>query len=182
MKITRTENELIIEETPGCIWIFSLLFLVVGGLFVYGSLGGFVNDKAIPLWTLAIAFVMGSIGCAVGIWLIYNAPITKIIINRDRETLDYTTYGINGRTNRVYHFDEIEKFYLIEEKDSEGDPVWSLGMELASGETIKISSLESHHEQFKRDFVFRANEFMYKQMPEMQTVFELEDESADEMS
>lgn len=177
MKTTRTENELIIQETPGCLWAFSLLFLVVGGLFVYGSLGGFVNAGAVPLWTLLIAFLMGSAACAVGIRLINRSPITKIIINRDKEILTYITYGITGRTHALYHFDEIKEFSLIEENDSEGDPVWSLGMETSDGEIIKISTLESHDEIFKRNFVFQINEFMYKQMPSAQSVFQLEDES-----
>ena len=177
MQIERTENELILSETPGCLWLFSLLFIVVGGLFVYGALGGFTNRSEYSFWVLPVAFLMGAIGCATGLWMIYRSPITKISINRDTETLDYTTYGIDGRTHRTYYFDQIEKFCLIEETDSEGDPVWSLGMEIAGGETIKISALESHRELFKRDFVFRINEFMYKEMPSAQAVFELEDES-----
>ena len=182
MQVERINNQLIIRETPGCIWIFSLLFLVVGGLFVYGSLGNFENGGAAPLWLLPLTFLFGSIACAVGFWLLNRAPITKIIINRDNETLAYTTYGVTGRTHKVYHFDEIEKFFLIEELDDESNTVWSLGLETTGGEIIKISSLESHDERYKRDFVFAANEFMYKQMPATQAVFELEDESEGEIS
>ncbi|MGC2238087.1 MAG: hypothetical protein WA584_18140 [Pyrinomonadaceae bacterium] len=177
MKTKQTENELIIQETPGCLWLFSLLFLVVGGLFVYGSLGNFTNHSTVPFWLLPITFLMGATGCAVGLRLIYHAPITKVVLNRDNKTIAHTTYGIAGRTHTVYHFDEIDAFCLIEEKDDEGDPLWSLGMEIHGGERVKISSLESRDELFKRDFVFRVNEFMYKQMPSAQTVFELEDES-----
>jgi hypothetical protein len=182
MRIEQIENQLIIRETPGCIWVFSSLFLVVGGLFVYGSLGNFSNNGSVPFWLLPITFLMGAIGCGVGLRLIYHSPITKVIVSRDNETVAHTTYGIAGRTHTVYHFDEIEAFCLIEEKDDEGDPVWSLGMEIQGGETVKISSLESRDELFKRDFVFRANEFIYKETPSAQTVFELEDESEDEMS
>jgi hypothetical protein len=176
MQIERIDNELIIRETPGCIWIFSSLFLVVGGIFVYGSLGNFTNHSSVPFWLITVAFLMGSIGCAVGLRLIHKSPITKIIIDRDNETVAYTTYGLTGRTHTVYYFDEIEEFCLIEETGSAGELIWSLGMEISGGETIKISSLESHDEIFKRDFVFRINEFMGKQMPIAQSVFELEDE------
>jgi len=176
MQIERIDNELIIRETPGCLWLFGLLFLVVGGLFVYGSLGNFTDHGNVPFWLITVAFVMGSIGCAVGLRLIHKAPITKVIVDRDSETVAYTTYGLAGRTHKLYHFDEIEEFCLIEERDSEGELIWSLGMKISGGETIKISSLESHDENFKRDFVFRVNEFMGKQMPIAQSVFELEDE------
>jgi hypothetical protein len=182
MQIERTENELIIRETPGCLWIFALLFLIVGGIFVYGAFGNFSDHSSVPFWVITVAFVMGSIGCAVGLRLIHRSPITKVVIDRDSETVAHTTYGITGRTHAVYHFDEIEEFCLIEDNDSEGESIWSLGMEISGGETIKISSLESHVENFKRDFVFRINEFMGKEMPSAQAVFELENESEDEMS
>jgi hypothetical protein len=181
MQVERIENQLIIRETPGCIWIFSLLFLVVGGLFVYGSLGNFESGGA-PLWLLPLTFVFGSIACAVGLWLLNRAPITRIVINRDNETLSYTTYGVAGRTHKLYHFDEIEKFCLIEELDDESSLIWSLGLEFIDGEVIKISALASHNQKYKLDFVFAANEFMYKQMPVAQDVFQLEDESEGEIS
>ncbi len=182
MQIERTEKELVIRETPGCIWIFSVLFLVVGGIFVYGAFGNFTDNGGVPFWLISAAFIFGAIGCAAGLRLISRSPITKVIVSRDTETVAHTSYGLAGRTHRIYHFDEIEKFCLIEETDSEGDAIWSLGMEISGGDTIKISSLESHSENFKRDFVFRANEFMYKEMPAAQSVFEIENEREDEIS
>jgi hypothetical protein len=182
MQADRTENELIIRETPGCLWIFALLFVVVGGIFVYGALGNFSIRGDVPFWLIAVAFIIGAIGCAVGLRMLHQSPITKVVIDRDSETVAHTTYGITGRTHRIYHFDEIEEFRLIEERDSEDEPVWSLGMEISGGETIKISSLARYAESFKLDFVFRVNEFMGKQMPPAQTVFELENESEDEIS
>ncbi len=100
MKVEKTDNELIIRETPGCIWIFSSLFLVVGGLFVYGSLGGFVNGNEVPLWTLFVAFLMGSIGCGVGLWLIYNSPITKVVFNRENE--NSRAYDLRSRRKNAH--------------------------------------------------------------------------------
>jgi hypothetical protein len=182
MQIERTENELIIRETPGCLWIFGLFFAFVGGVFVYGSLGGFVDFRRHEFWMLALAFVMGGIGVCAGVWIISRAPITKIVINRIENEVFMTRYGLFGKRETFYDFDEIEQFCLIEEQDDEGSPIWSLGMNLSSGETIKISSMPSHDERFKRGFVFQTNEFMYKQISATETVFELEDESENEMS
>lgn len=182
MQIERSENELIIRETPGCLWIFGLFFAFVGGVFVYGSLGGLADFERQAIWMLALAFVMGTIGVCTGIWIISLAPITKIVINRIKYEVSMTRYGLSGKQETVYDFDEIEQFCLIEEQDDESNPIWSLGMQLSSGETIKISSMPSHDERFKLDFVFQTNEFMHKQMPYAQTVLELEDESEHEMS
>jgi hypothetical protein len=179
MQIERTENELIIRETPGCLWIFGLFFAIVGGVFVYGSLGGLADYERQTLWMLALAFVMGSVGVATGVWIIYSAPITKIVVNRIDYEVRMTRYGLFGKQKTFYDFDDIEQFCLIEEVDDESNPIWSLGMRLNSGETIKISSLPSHDERFKREFVFQTNEFMFKQISVTENVFELTDEAFD---
>ncbi len=176
MQTKQTANELTFQETPGCVWIFSSILLIFGGLFVYGSLSNLINRSTVEFWLLPITFLLGSIAVAVGIRLIYKSPVTKLVFDLADETLLYTTYELTGKKQTLYDFEEIEMFRLIEERDSEGDLIWSLGMDLSNGETIKISSLPRHDEKFKRDLVFLANEFMYKQMPAAENVFELENE------
>ena len=182
MKISQTENELVIRETPGSLWLFGLFFAVIGAVFVYGSLGGFTNAEEVPQSAIYLTFFMGAIAVGAGIWIIYQAPVSKIVVSRVAETVVYIRYGLSGRRESRFGFGEIRKFSLVEEKDSEDDPIWSLGMELANGQTIKISSLASHDEKFKRDFVFRINEFMRKQIPSTQMILEIEDESVEEIS
>lgn len=181
MQIQQIENELIIRETPGCLWIFGLFFAVIGGIFVYGSLGGLTDYERHEPWMLALAFIMGSIGVAAGIWIIYGAPITKVVISRNENFLELTRIGLFGRRNTFYDLNEIEQFCVIEESDDEGLSIWSLGMNLANGETIKISSQPSHDELFKRNFVFQINEFTRKQIASTEMIFETEDESGGEM-
>jgi len=181
MRTEQTENELIIKETPGCLWIFGLFFAVIGGVLVYGSLGGFTNRDEAPQYAIYLSFLMGAIGVAVGIWIIFRAPVTKIVVNRQTNEVTHTRIGLSGKKEKIYSFGQIKQFCLIEEVDDESNPIWSLGMELSSGETIKISSLESHNEKFKRDFVFQTNEFLQKQMPSLQSSFEIEDDSRTKM-
>lgn len=176
MQTKQTTNELTFQETPGCVWIFSSILLIVGGLFVYGSIGNFTNNSTVEFWLIPITFLLGLIAVAAGVWLIYKSPATKLVFDLTDETLLYTTYELTGKKQTLYDFEEIELFRLIEERDSEGASVWSLGMELSDGETIKVSSLPRHDEKFKHDLVFQANEFMSKQIPAAD-VFELEDES-----
>ncbi len=182
MHVEQTENELIIRETPGCLWIFGLFFAFVGGTFVYGSLGGFADYERHEVWMLALAFVMGSIGVAAGIWIIYNAPITKIVINRVENTVSMTRYGLLKDQKYAFDFDEIEGFCLTEDVDDEGSPIWYFALKLSDDETIKITSLASHSETYERQYVFRANEFMNKQLSSTQMIFEPQDEDENEMS
>jgi hypothetical protein len=165
MRADESGNELIIRETPGCLWLLGGLFCLVGGVFVYGALGGFSNRDEFSFWTLALAFLMGTVGVFAGVWVIYRAPVTKLSLNRTDENVTLTRYGLFGKRADSYRFGEIKQFLLIEEKDDESNPIWLLGMDLTSGETVKISSLPSHSEDFKRRFVFEANQFIYKQIP-----------------
>ena len=166
-------DKMFIEETPGCLWLFGLFFAVIGGIFVYGSLGGFTNRDEVPAYAIYLAFFMGAVGVAVGTWIISRAPVTKVTVDREKQTVTHLRLGLFGKRQKIYAFDHLKGFIVIEEKDDEGDPIWSLGMELSNGELVTISSLPRHDEQFKRNFVFRANQFMYKQMPSYKPVSEI---------
>ncbi len=181
MNISQNENELVIRETPGCLWLFGLFFAVVGGVFVYGSLGGLADFGSQPWWTIALAFVMGSGAVAVGIWIIYRAPITKIFVDRIENFVLITRYGLFGKREDFYYFDEISYFCLAEETDDEGAPIWNFAMKLENDETVKITSLASHSEEYERSYVFQTNEFMRKQISPSQIIFEITDEPDAEM-
>ncbi len=169
MKITKTPNELTIQETPGCLWFVGLFFAFVGGIFVYGTGGGFSNLGQVPRWQIALAFCMGAISVSVGFWIIYTAPISKVIVDRAKNIVILKRYGLFGKRETLYKFNEIKKFCLIEDRDDEGSPIWSFGMELNDGEMLKITSLPSHSEEYERKYIFETNEFMRKQMPSYKT-------------
>ena len=178
MRLKEDFNQITVQETPGCLWIVGLFFAFVGGIFVYGSLGGFTDYDKQPPWMLMLVCLMGSTAVGFGIWAIYNAPITKVVIDRIDKNVLITRFGLFGKRQNVYQFDEIKYFRLIEDLDDEGSLIWSFGIELSSGELIKITSLPSHSEEYERQYVFQTNQFMNKPLPSYRTAGELEDESA----
>lgn len=165
MKIEENGPILNINETPSLMWLFGGCFMIVGAFFVYGASGGYSNYEEATRLTLIAHFVGGMVALAVGFGILYFAPVTWVTIDRRTETLEYKRRGISESIHRLYSFKEVKEFYLIEGKDDEGDPIWGLGIAFADGETIKLSTIDSHDENFKRDMVFKANEFMYKQLP-----------------
>ncbi len=177
MKITQTNDKLTIHETPGCVWIFGLFFVLVGGAFVYGALGGLTDwDRQSPLM-LAIALVFGVIGVGSGVWIISRAPISNVVVDRFNEIVVWTRYGFMGRETFVYKFENVERFRLIEDRDTEGAEIWWFGMELVNGEVLTIGAIASHFEENERKFVFAANQFAGKQLMPTELVFqEFDDE------
>lgn len=182
MRLKEEFNQINIQETPGCLWIFGLFFAFVGGVFVYGSLGGLQDYDKQPPWMLMLACFMGWIAVGVGVWVIYNAPITKVKVDRIAKKISITRYGLFGKRLDIYHFDDIRYFRLIEDRDDEGSPIWSFGIELMDEELVKITSLPSHSEEYERRYVFQTNQFMNKSMPTYQTPAELEGESEAKIS
>src|SRR6476660_122601 len=134
MQTEQTANELTISETPGCVWIMGLFFALIGGILVYGALGGFTDYAAHPFWTLALTFLMGSMAVAVGVWIFHGAPVTRVIINRVENEVLMTRWGLFGKRERFYAFEEIREFCLIEEQDAESNRIWYLGMKLTDDE------------------------------------------------
>ena len=158
MRFRETPNELIITETPGCLWIFGSFFAVVGAFFVYLSLGGASNWSDVPAYVNIFGFLMGAIGIVTGLIIIKKAPATILVIDRVNDRIIYNTQGLTGAKKRTIEFADLKQFFLMEETDSDGDPIWSLGLELTNGHKLRISALPSPNESFKRNFVHKANE------------------------
>ncbi|MDQ6786920.1 MAG: hypothetical protein M3033_08945 [Acidobacteriota bacterium] len=155
MKVRQTADELIIEDAPAGLWLFGLFFLVVSSIFVYGALGGFSDYDKIPNYAIWFSFFAGAIGISVGVWQIYRAPFTKIIVNRQAKTVTHIRHGLFGKEKIVYGFDQVKQFRTVEDKDSDGDPIWYFGMEFHGGKFIEISSMPSRSEKYKQDVIFK---------------------------
>jgi hypothetical protein len=174
MHTNKTENELTIQETPGCVWFIGGGFAIIGGMLTYGTLGGFSNWNEVARWELVISFVIGLSVILGGILTIRVSPISKVVINRIEDTVVVTRRGLFVRDKFVYEFDEIKNFCQIEDVDSDDCPVWFFGFELNTGEIIKITSIPIHSEDFQRKYVFESNEFARKSLPDFHSGMEIE--------
>lgn len=175
MKVEESVNAIKITEAPGCMWIFGLFFVVIGGMLLWGTLGGFSNWNEIETWELAVAFLICVCGIAAGIWIISSGPITRVVIDRVENTVSVSKYSFSGKRSGFFRFDEVNHFCLIENTDSEGDPTWSIGLNLRTGETIAITSLSVPAEKLNQSHVFQFNEFMRKEMPSYENNIKLTD-------
>ena len=182
MKVFQTPNNLIIKENPGCLWLFGLFFAAFGILFVYGAFNGFVLFGIQAAWAVGLTFLLGLLGIGIGIWVIYENPINNLAIDKVENEVTLTRWGVFGKRATVYHFDEIERFSLLENNPRNGSTNWTFGIELIDGEKIPITSLGIHAEDYESKYVYPINVFIGKQMPVCQLNFEPQDESEDEMS
>lgn len=178
MKVFQTSDQLIIKENPGCLWIFGLFFAALGILFVYGAFNGFVLFGTQIPWAANLTFLLGLAGILVGIWTINNTPISNLEIDKAENRVTLIRWGIFGKRKEFFHFDEIEKFCLFEKQNNN----WAFGLKLNGGETILITSLGKHPENYEDKYVYPINVFIGKELPSCQLNFESQDESEPEIS
>lgn len=178
MKVLQTQNQLIIKENPGCLWLFSLFFAAFGILFVYGAFNGFILFGIQAPWAASLTFLLGLIGILMGFFVIYKTPINNLEIDKEKSEVAVISWRIFGKRTTIYHFDEIERFCLIENQNE----VWSFGIEFSDGEKISLTSLGHYTEDFESKYVYPINIFIGKELPSFQLNFEPQDESEDEMS
>jgi hypothetical protein len=162
MKIERIENELILRDAPGGLWIFGLFFAIIGAIFVFGSLGGFTNYDEVPRYAIYLSFLMGATGIGVGVWQISAHPLSKIIINPQIKIVRRTERGLFKNRDETYHFEEIAQFIAIEDEDDESNPIWKLAMLLKDGETIELTKVWSHDAEKYPETAQSLNQFARK--------------------
>ncbi|MEZ5343978.1 MAG: hypothetical protein R2681_00350 [Pyrinomonadaceae bacterium] len=175
MKVEETVNTIKISETPGCLWGIGIFFIVIAGMLLWGTLGGFSNWDELETWELVVAFLIAVSGIAAGVWAISGGPVARVVIDRVENTVSVKRFGFFGKQNYFYRFDEIRHFYLMEDTDSDGEQTWLIGMRLNSGETIPVNSLAINDEEIQRGRIFQINSFMRKEMPSYEKNLKLSD-------
>jgi hypothetical protein len=162
MRVENSSDELILRDSPGCMWIFGSFFAIIGAIFVYGSLGGFSNWDEVPRYAIYLSFLMGSIAIAVGVWQIGSHPLSKVIINPQVKTVVLSKRGLFAQSETTFHFEEIRQFIVSADKDDEDNPIWKIALFLNDGETIEITSAWSRDEKECLQTAQKINQFMSK--------------------
>jgi hypothetical protein len=163
MKVFEKENELIIKETPAIIWFIGMFFTIIGGIFVYGSFGGFTNYNEVGIIVIYITRFMAFCAVAVGIWTIYKAPITYIRINNLTKNLNITKTSIFGKSDENINLENVRKFLLIEGRDDENLPIWTFGYEKNDGDLVELASMPLHSEDYQKNLVFQLNKYINRE-------------------
>ena len=159
MKIEESPESLILRDQPGCIWGLGVFFLLIGALFVLGPLVLF-SDRAEQPWTVnGLAVVMGLAGVGAGVWVL-RVPLTTITFDRLDRAVTVRSWGLRRERNRRWTFAQVAGFQVVEEKDSEGDPVYRLQMELHGGEMVWLTYVHLHFRDSYDQAAQRARQFL----------------------
>lgn len=143
MRVTDRGTMLVIQDTPGCLWIFGTWFMA-GGVIALAMPFVAVNRADVSLWAKILVFGIGTAAVAAGWYTIRKSPTTHT-------ELDATSGRVHVRARvpfsgtRVddFAFGDIGVVQVLPSRDSDGDEQFSLRLLLRDGRAIALHTQPS---------------------------------------
>jgi len=155
MRIHSTPDRMVLRDTPGITWAFGLIFAAAGALVAGAVLLGADGFAEQPLWARLMGLLMGLAHLSVGVWLLRASPAVETVLDRASGVARVSTILVVERAEE-FPLAEVAHVDVVEKKDSEGEPLFSLRLRLHGGRAVAISSPPSS--LYRRDFARRDAE------------------------
>ena len=139
--IHQTKTNLVLKDSAGCFWMLGLFFVVIAGTFVIGLMGVFTNLYELNELERSGAWIVSLSGLAAGIWFIYSNPGTRLNFDKSENLLTIQRRGLMRNEIEKYRLDDIADFKLVESKDTDGDPVYRIELQLKSENKASLTEL-----------------------------------------
>ena len=130
-----------VRDNPGLWWLLALLFVGVGGGFVYF---GIAHAIEIEWWQAPVALIVGAAAGGVGIWWAWRSPLSTVAVNPAQQDVRLVQYGLFGRRIQTVPFARIEDVIVERQSDSEGAAVVRPALLLRDGTRVPLSALWQH--------------------------------------
>lgn len=158
--IQQTTNNLILNDSAGCLWMLGLFFVVIAGTFVIGLLGAFYNLNELSEIEKAGAWFVSLSGLAAGIWFIYSNPGTRLDFDKKGNLLTIQRRGLMRNEIEKYRLNNIEDVILIESKDTDGDPVYRIELKLKTEKHARLTELWMHNKEGLQNIIDTIKAFL----------------------
>ncbi len=144
MRVTERGTRLVVQETPGCIWIFGSWF-VAGGALAMAMPFIAVNRADIAAWGRLVSIGFGAGVAAAGLFTIHAAPAIRTEIDRATGSVRVRSRG-PGRRTRVDDFTirDIGVVQVLPARDSDGDEYYTLRLLLRDGRELALHAQPSY--------------------------------------
>lgn len=131
----------VIRDHPGLWWLFALLFVTVGGAFVYLGVAGAAD---VPWWQAAIAFGMGAAAVAAGVAWAWRSPLSVVRVYSGLEELHLVQFGLFGRRVQRFAFADIRDISVDRRRDDDGSMIVRPALVLRDSRQVPLSELWRH--------------------------------------
>jgi hypothetical protein len=139
MRIEHSASRLTLRDTPGCLWLFGLVF-VASGTFVLGSAPFSREWAGFSGWERTGILVIGVAHLLAGLWLIRQQPTTRLELDRATGTGTFTVRHPGDRAPAVTTFplSDLQDVRIVEHRDSDGDLRYHVVLALAGGRELRL--------------------------------------------
>jgi hypothetical protein len=138
VRITERGTTLVVQDTPGCFWLFGLWF-VAGGALALAMPFIAVNRDDVSGWAKALSIGIGVATVAAGLFVIRTSPSIRTEIDPARGRVRVTT-RVAWRAPRTEEFalGDVGVLQVLPARDSDGDTYYTLRLLLADGRAIPL--------------------------------------------
>lgn len=144
MRITRSDDRIIIRDRPGAHWLLGL-FLLAGGLLGVAMPLVLASDAGrLRPWERTASLVIGAGVVCGALWWLRGSPGSRVIIDRGPRRLRLIRTGIGGRRVEEIALDDLSEVAIERGEDSDGGVVTRPMVRLRNGATLHLSVLWSH--------------------------------------
>jgi hypothetical protein len=158
MRSFSNPDGLTLTDSPGCFWFFGFFFCFVGGAAIIAAISSGLQEHSLGQ-TLITAF-LGLAAIGAGIYFIYNAPASRVVLSRKRNLLTVSHRGLLRRQEQSYSLSSIRCVYLLESEDTDGDPVYKISIQVADGHELPLSHLWLHNSAQLEGSLAHLSEYM----------------------
>jgi hypothetical protein len=143
MKASSHPDGLTIRDAPGCFRALGVFFCALGALALAAAAASAGQDY--PTWLILFAAVLGLAAVGAGIYLISNAPATRVVVRTGQNTISIYRHGLLRRKAWRFALAEVRGARIEQGADIDGGPVYSLRLELLDGREIPLTRLWLHN-------------------------------------
>jgi hypothetical protein len=142
MKSLSSPDGLTLTDSPGCFWLFGAFFCGIGGASILAAISSMAEYY--PAWQIGLAVGLGLAAMAAGIYLIYNAPGSRVVIRKTRNEFNVSHRGLFRREELSFRLNDIRGIYIVQGKDIDGDPVFTIRFQSTDGRELPLTHLWLH--------------------------------------
>jgi hypothetical protein len=95
MKSLSSPDGLTLTDSPGCFRLFGAFFCGIGGVAIIAAISSMAEYY--PTWQIGLAVGLGLVAIAAGIYVIYIAPISRVVIRKTRNEFTVSHRGLLRR-------------------------------------------------------------------------------------
>ena len=148
MRIIERDNQLTIADTPGCLWLFGLMFVLSGSSAMIAAFA-VAAPPTFAAFTRSAAFVIGASHLAAGLWIVRRHASTLTELDRvtGRGLHRVRRPGSRAPVVTAFALSDVRAVDVRHDRDSEGDPVFQLRLWLSGSLMLPLQAQPAQGER-----------------------------------